>query len=97
MSKFKVTPLFDAHKTFVRLPMGMAMLNNYPDSALFITELVNQNAEVSQDYLQTQAFLKSYSRKVKLPIVATAMRLNGFYFGLGRLLKKALFSSSAQI
>lgn len=63
MSKFKATPLFDAHKTFVRLPMGMAMLNDYPDSALFITELVKQNAEVSQDFLQTQAFLKSYSRK----------------------------------
>ena len=26
-SKFKATPLFDAHKAFVRLPMGMAMLD----------------------------------------------------------------------
>ena len=36
MSKFKATPLFDAHKRYTRLPMGMAMLNEYPDSKLFI-------------------------------------------------------------
>ena len=37
MSKaFNATPLFDAHKAFVRLPMGLAMLNEYPDSKQFI-------------------------------------------------------------
>ncbi|MGB2242450.1 MAG: site-specific integrase, partial [Porticoccaceae bacterium] len=63
MSKFKATPLFDAHKTFVRLPMGMMMLNDYPDSKRFIDDLIKTNADISQDFLQTQAFLKSYSRK----------------------------------
>ena len=63
MSKFKATPLFDAHKTFVRLPMGMMMLNDYPDSKNFIDDLIKTNADISQDFLQTQAFLKSYSRK----------------------------------
>jgi site-specific recombinase XerD len=63
MSKFKATPLFDAHKTFVRLPMGMSMLNDYPDSQLFIDKLIKDNPGISQDFLQTQAFLKSYSRK----------------------------------
>ena len=63
MSKFKATPLFDAHKAFVRLPMGMAMLNDYPDSASFISDLAKHNPDVMQDFLQTQAFLKSYSRK----------------------------------
>ena len=38
-SKFKATPLFDAHKAFVRLPMGMAMLDGYPDSKQFIETL----------------------------------------------------------
>ena len=63
MSKFKATPLFDAHKTFVRLPMGTAMLNEYPDSKLFLDNLCKTNADIAQDFLQTQAFLKSYSRK----------------------------------
>ena len=40
MSKqFKATPLFDAHKAFVRLPMGMAMFDDYPDSKQFIDTL----------------------------------------------------------
>jgi site-specific recombinase XerD len=63
MSKFKATPLFDAHKTFVRLPMGMMMLNDYPDSKNFIDDLIKTNADIREDFLQTQAFLKSYSRK----------------------------------
>lgn len=63
MSKFKATPLFDAHKTFVRLPLGMMMLTDYPDSKKFIDDLIKTNPDISQDFLQTQAFLKSYSRK----------------------------------
>ena len=63
MAKFKATPLFDAHKTFVRLPMGMAMLDEYPDSKLFLENLTKTNPDIAQDFLQTQAFLKSYSRK----------------------------------
>ena len=63
MSNFKATPLFDAHKRYTRLPMGMAMLNEYPDSKLFIEALVKDNPDVSQDFLHSQAFLKSYSRK----------------------------------
>jgi len=63
MSKFKATPLFDAHKTFVRLPMGMAMLNEYPDSQAFIDQLIKNSVDVSQDFIQAQAFLRSYSRK----------------------------------
>ena len=63
MSKFKATPLFDAHKTFVRLPMGMLMFNDYPDSKKFIDDLIKNNPDISQDFIQAQAFLKSYSRK----------------------------------
>ena len=63
MSKFKATPLFDAHKTFVRLPMGMAMLDEYPDSKNFVETLGKFNPDIAQDFLQAQAFLKSYSRK----------------------------------
>ena len=63
MSKFKATPLFDAHKTFVRLPMGMMMLNDYPDSKKFIDDLIKNNPDISQDFIHAQAFLKSYSRK----------------------------------
>jgi integrase/recombinase XerD len=63
MSKFKATPLFDAHKTFVRLPMGMAMLSEYPDSKIFMETHSESNPDIAQDFLQAQAFLKSYSRK----------------------------------
>jgi len=39
------------------------MLDDYPDSKLFIENLSNQMPAVIQDYLHTQAFLRSYSRK----------------------------------
>ena len=63
MSQFKATLLFDAHKSFVRLPMGVAMLDEYPDSKLFIETLCKTNPDIIQDFIQSQAFLKSYSRK----------------------------------
>jgi hypothetical protein len=64
MSKvFKATPLFDAHKAFVRLPMGMAMFNDYPDSKAFIESLCITIPDVRDDVMHTQSFLKSYSRK----------------------------------
>ena len=64
MSKaFTATPLFDAHKTFVRLPMGPAMLNDYPDSKLFIDKIASDIPDATQDFFYTQSFLKSYSRK----------------------------------
>ena len=63
MTQFKATPLFDAHKSFVRLPMGVAMLNEYPDSKIFIETLCKTNPDIIQDFTQSQAFLKSYSRK----------------------------------
>ena len=64
MSKqFKATPLFDAHKAFVRSPMGMAMFDDYPDSKQFILSLSETIPEVREDVLHTQSFLKSYSRK----------------------------------
>ena len=63
MSQFKATPLFDAHKSFVRLPMGVTMLNEYPDSKLFIETLCKTNPDIIKDFTQSQAFLKSYSRK----------------------------------
>ena len=64
MSKaFTATPLFDAHKTFVRLPMGPEMLNDYPDSKLFIDKVASDIPDATQDFFYTQSFLKSYSRK----------------------------------
>ena len=64
MSKaFNATPLFDAHKAFVRLPMGMAMLDEYPDSKQFVHRISETIPDAREDFLHTQAFLKSYSRK----------------------------------
>ena len=64
MSKeFNATPLFDAHKVFIRLPLGMAMFEDYPDSKDFISALSESITEVRGDVLHTQSFLKSYSRK----------------------------------
>ena len=54
MSKvFKATPLFDAHKAFVRLPMGMAMFNDYPDSKAFIESLCITIPDVRDDVMHT--------------------------------------------
>ena len=61
--QFKASPLFDAHKAFVRLPMGFAMLDEYPDAKIFVNKLAKSIPDIKQDFIQTQAFLKSYSRK----------------------------------
>ena len=64
MSKvFSACPLFDAHKTFVRLPMGAAMLHDYPDSKKFIDKITVHIPDAPQEFAHTQSFLKSYSRK----------------------------------
>ena len=60
---FEATPLFDAHSTFVRLPMGSAMLDDYPDSRKFIDNTASKIPGANQDFHFTQSFLKSYSRK----------------------------------
>ena len=64
MSKaFNACPLFDAHKSFVRQPMAMKMLDDYPDSKLFLDSISKQIPDAREDFLYTQSFLKSYSRK----------------------------------
>ena len=64
MSKaFNACPLFDAHKSFVRLPMAIKMLDGYPDSKLFLDKISKQITDAREDFLYTQSFLKSYSRK----------------------------------
>jgi len=64
MSKvFKACPLFDAHKTFVTLPMGAAMLHDYPDSKQFVFKITEQIPDAQQEFFYTASFLKSYSRK----------------------------------
>ena len=60
---FEATPLFDAHSTFIRLPMGSAMLDDYPDSRKFIDNTASKIPGANQDFYFTQSFLKSYSRK----------------------------------
>ena len=47
----------------MRSSPGLAMLDDYPDSKMFIEKLNRQIPDVRQDYLHTQAFLRSYSRK----------------------------------
>jgi integrase/recombinase XerD len=64
MSKaFNACPLFDAHKSFVRLPMAIKMLDGYSDSKLFLDKISKQIPDAREDFLYTQSFLKSYSRK----------------------------------
>ena len=58
MSKvFSACPLFDAHKTFVRLPMGTNMLQDYPDSKAFIDKIAVAIPDAPQEFLHTQSFL----------------------------------------
>ena len=54
---FKACPLFDAHKTFVRLPMGAKMLDGYPDSKYFLDTVCKQIGDAAEDFQYTQAFL----------------------------------------
>ena len=64
MSKaFIACPLFDAHKSFIRLPMAIKMLDGYPDSKLFLDKICKPIPDAREDFLYTQSFLKSYSRK----------------------------------
>ena len=60
---FKAVPLFDAHKAFTRLPSGLAMLDDYPESRQFLTAIKLSIPDATDDFLHSQAFLKSYSRK----------------------------------
>ena len=60
---FNACPLFDAHKSFVRQPMAMKMLDDYPDSKRFLDNISKQIPDAREDFLYTQSFLKSYSRK----------------------------------
>ncbi len=62
-TKFKSKALFDSHRRFIRLPSGLSMLSDYPDSNLFIKNLSEQIPTVKDDFIQAQQFLKSYSRK----------------------------------
>ena len=82
--KFIASPLFDAHKTFVRLPMGLSMLAEYPDSKQFLESITHSIPEAQQDFIHTQAFLKVTVAKAKLPIAVIAMKLNAYYYGHGR-------------
>ncbi len=63
LRRFTATPLFDAHKAFTRAASGFAMLEDYPDTRAFITSIKDRGINADADYLQAQAFLKSYSRK----------------------------------
>ena len=60
---FIACPLFDAHKSFIRLPMAIKMLDDYPDSKQFLESSCKQIPDAREDFLYTQSFLKSYSRK----------------------------------
>lgn len=62
-TKFKAVPLFDAHRVFTRLPSGMAMLDDYPEASAFLTQTCKTIPEARDDFIHTQAFLRSYSRK----------------------------------
>ena len=57
-TKFKSKALFDSHRRFIRLPSGLSMLSDYPDSNLFIKNLSEQIPTVKDDFIQAQQFLK---------------------------------------
>ncbi len=60
---FPAAPLFDAHRAFSRLPAGLAALDDYPDTAAFLENTLQRLPDAREDYAQSQAFLRSYSRK----------------------------------
>ncbi len=62
-TRFTAVPLFDAHKAFTRLPGGINMLSDYPDSKEFLNSIEASVPDARDDYLQTQAFLRSYGRR----------------------------------
>ena len=96
-SKFKATPLFDAHKAFVRLPMGMAMLDGYPDSKQFIETLCKPFPMFVRIFCILRHSLKAIAENLKPPFVATATRLSAYCSGHGLSPTRALSSLSGQI
>lgn len=60
---FTAAPLFDAHRAFSRLPAGIAALDEYPDTADFLQATIKKLPGAKDDFSQSQAFLRSYSRK----------------------------------
>lgn len=62
-AQFTAVPLFDAHLRFTRLPVGPAMLSNYPDTQAFLTATSAALPAALDDFRYAAAFLRSYSRK----------------------------------
>ncbi|MAM88333.1 MAG: recombinase XerC [unclassified Hahellaceae] len=60
---FTARPLFDTHRVFIKLPMGLGMLEQYPASLQFLSKLIEAMPGVKDDFIGAQRFLKSYSRK----------------------------------
>ena len=85
---FEATPLFDAHSTFIRLPMGSAMLDEYPDSRKFIDNTASKIPGANQTSISRNPFLRATVVKVKLLIVAIVTRLSVYCFGPGLSRKK---------
>ena len=61
--KFDLCPVFDSLDNFARLPIGLRMLDEYPDTKHYINNLSVKIPSLVDDVIQSQSFLRSYGRK----------------------------------
>ena len=61
--KFDLCPVFDSLDKFARLPIGLRMLDEYPDTKHYINSLSVKIPSLVDDVIQSQSFLRSYGRK----------------------------------
>ena len=54
--KFDLCPIFDSFEHFSKLPIGLTMLNEYPDTKLFIENLKPELPSIIDDIIQSQSF-----------------------------------------
>ena len=53
--KFDLCPIFDSFEHFSKLPLGLTMLNEYPDTKLFIENLKPELPSIIDDIIQSQS------------------------------------------
>ena len=94
--KFDLCPIFDSLEHFSKLPIGLTMLNEYPDTKLFIENLKPELPSIIDDIIQSQSFLRSYGRKSEATYRSYRNEIERFLLWSWTIAKKTINSLSRQ-
>ena len=94
--KFDLCPIFDSFEHFSKLPIGLTMLNEYPDTKLFIENLKPELPSIIDDIIQSQSFLRSYGRKSEATYRSYRNEIERFLLWSWTIAKKTINSLSRQ-